>query len=396
MATSDNSSKLIKLNQLTTDKFFRAEVSKPKHNSELTLLTQHYKCVTPPTSTIVVNVKDLGAKGNGIANDTVAIQSAIDQVTGTGGIVHIPNGIYMIDAVVHLLLKSNMTISMDENTVLKAIPNNQKNYGIIRIEHAENANIVGGTVEGERNQHEGSGGEWGMGIEIYDSKNVVIEQLVSKDNWGDGFYVGNNSVHSLFCSVTADNNRRQGMSITSADSVRIMDSIFKNTHGTAPMDGLDLEPNEGETINNVQILNSHFLNNQGCGIELSVPDNIAKTGAIISSVTIDSNHIINNGEVGAYSAGIKVSRASMLKVTNNIVNDNLQDGIIIVNESSNNLISGNQVTKNGNPTDTKNGYGILLYQANQNTVANNFVNANRKKNIFDSDSKGSLIENNTP
>ena len=44
--------------------------------------------------------------------------------------------------------------------------------------------------------------------------------------------------------VTADNNRRQGLSIVEADGVLVTDSIFSNTHGTRPSAGIDLEPDQ--------------------------------------------------------------------------------------------------------------------------------------------------------
>jgi hypothetical protein len=45
----------------------------------------------------MVSVADFGAVGNGVANDTQAIQSAIDYVAGRGGgVVYLPNGTYRI------------------------------------------------------------------------------------------------------------------------------------------------------------------------------------------------------------------------------------------------------------------------------------------------------------
>ena len=50
--------------------------------------------------------------------------------------------------------------------------------------------------------------------------------------------------------------------LVSADGVVVKNSIFKNTNGTcALMAGIDIEPDAGQSVNNVQILNSQFFNN---------------------------------------------------------------------------------------------------------------------------------------
>ena len=47
-----------------------------------------------------MNVKDYGAKGDGAADDTAAVQAAIDKVCGDGGgYVYMPAGIYRLNAV---------------------------------------------------------------------------------------------------------------------------------------------------------------------------------------------------------------------------------------------------------------------------------------------------------
>lgn len=61
------------------------------------------------------NVKDFGAIGDGITDDTAAIQKAID----AGGIVRFPAGIYLSGA---LYLQSNGGLQLDDNAVLKAHP----------------------------------------------------------------------------------------------------------------------------------------------------------------------------------------------------------------------------------------------------------------------------------
>lgn len=59
-----------------------------------------------------VDVRTYGAKGNGVADDTAAIQSAIDQ----HGRVYIPAGIYRIDPTVGLVVRTGTEITGDGRT----------------------------------------------------------------------------------------------------------------------------------------------------------------------------------------------------------------------------------------------------------------------------------------
>ena len=66
-----------------------------------------------------VNVRDFGAAGDGIADDTAAIQNAID----AGGIVRFPPGVYLSGS---LYLKSNGGLRLEDNAVLKGHPDISK------------------------------------------------------------------------------------------------------------------------------------------------------------------------------------------------------------------------------------------------------------------------------
>jgi polygalacturonase len=230
------------------------------------------KCSDPPASGPVVNVRDKGAKGDGKTDDTASIQAAIDAVGGTKGTVFVPDGVYLIEAVGKkpLSLKSDMTLKLAPKAVLKAKPNNSTHYILLQVGNVSNVWVVGGTLLGERDRHTGKGGQWGFGIAIRKgAKAVTIIGVTSRDMWGDGFYV-QDAKDVRLCSVTADHNRRQGLSIIHAEGVLVSDSVFKNTRGTKPSAGIDLEPDEAsQEIANVRIENSKFLNNAGAGVIVS-------------------------------------------------------------------------------------------------------------------------------
>ena len=56
----------------------------------------------PPTRTrgaTIINVRDKGAVGDGIHDDTAAFQAAVNALPSTGGTVYVPAGTYLIDPV---------------------------------------------------------------------------------------------------------------------------------------------------------------------------------------------------------------------------------------------------------------------------------------------------------
>jgi Pectate lyase superfamily protein/Right handed beta helix region len=240
-----------------------ASLGGPAHSA------QFAGCNAKPTSPLVVNVKDRGAKGDGRTNDTNPIQKAIDEVAGTGGTVYIPPGTYMVRATgrQRLVLGSKMTLKMSPQTTLKMIPTGAKAYSILRIRRATDVTVTGGALQGDRKEHKGRGGEWGMGIIVGpESERVTIANLTARHMWGDGFYLAGGE-DIAFCNVAAEANRRQGLSIIKADRVLVTNSVFRDTRGTAPSTGIDLEPNKPhERISNVRIEHSKIIDNAGGGI----------------------------------------------------------------------------------------------------------------------------------
>ena len=230
-------------------------------------------CPPPPPSTITINAKDKGAKGDGKTDDTAAIQAAIDTAAATkNSTILVPPGTYMVNAdhKKSLRLKSDMILRLAPGATIKAIPNSHTHYAVLFIRDASNVWVTGGTFYGERDSHKGKEGQWGHGIFIgggnQHTDHVTLIGVMAKKMWGDGFYV-EKAKNVRFCSVVADANRRQGLSIADADGVLVLRSVFKNTRGTKPMAGIDLEPwKNAQAIRNIRILDSKFINNAGGGI----------------------------------------------------------------------------------------------------------------------------------
>lgn len=121
----------------------------------------------------VYNVKDYGAKGDGVTDDTDAIREAIEDAAYTGGTVLLENGVFYSG---QITLYSDMTLFIDESATIFANidrevytidkPENWYNNkfmgrGIIRFKDSKNVRITGGgTIFGNgfyaRNQNDPS------------------------------------------------------------------------------------------------------------------------------------------------------------------------------------------------------------------------------------------------
>lgn len=121
-----------------------------------------------------LNVRDFGAKGDGLAKDTAALQKAIDAAAGSGGgTVWVPAGRYLCGT---LRLKSHVTLHLDNGAVLLASTDNNDfdpyetlpfksvsdhettyfHYGLVTADGVHNIAIVGqGIIDGNRSRRGG-------------------------------------------------------------------------------------------------------------------------------------------------------------------------------------------------------------------------------------------------
>jgi len=235
-------------------------------------------------------------------DSTHRLQSAIDSLS-RGAVLRVSSGTYKIDASIGLKLKSDMTLALDQEAVLEALPASSSNYAVIKIYNANNVNVLGGFIKGERTLHKGVLGEWGMGVDIRDCSDILIQDVNISECWGDGIYVGSfPKSNSSGCQrikinrVVCDRNRRQGLSLVACNNVTVSDSTFSNTSGTKPACGIDLEPNGRSVVSNVSIVRCRLTGNAGDGVQFY--------GRVLAS-TVESSSMIKNGRFGIRLAGAK-------------------------------------------------------------------------------------------
>lgn len=291
------------------------------------------------TGGTVINVRDKGAKGDGVHDDTSAFQAAVDALPG-GGTVTVPPGNYIIDAMRAVNLRSNMLLQLAPDATLTAIPNNSPRSHVIKVWSANNVRITGGRIVGERGNHTGSGGEWGYGINIQASNHVHVSDMHISECWGDGIWIGGighfNAVPSrdvVIDRVISTHNRRQGLSIGPVDGVVIMNSTFSGSDGTKPMSGIDIEPQAQGLARNITIDHCIISGNQGTGMEIHYN---------VSNVTIKNCTFQGNQGYGL----LTVDSPSQLTILDNVFTGNGLVGLVIAGQTSHVKASGNTMSGN--------------------------------------------------
>ncbi|PKL31731.1 hypothetical protein CVV43_01225 [Candidatus Saccharibacteria bacterium HGW-Saccharibacteria-1] len=323
------------------------------------------KAIKPTPTERSVSVRDYDAKGDGIADDTLKIQRAIDYISSVGGgTVNIPSGTYIINPDVSINMKSSIQLSLSSDAILKSSSSSKVNSEVINIIDVNNVNIIGGKIIGDRYIHTGTGGEWGMGVNIEKSSNVKISDINITNCWGDGIYIGGESSNGVVIDgVISDNNRRQGLSITNAKNVTITSSEFKNTNGTLPQAGIDLEPNPGQTVEDIKIDNIKSIGNKGSGVDILGMNGPVRRVKISNSVLQDNAGI-----------GVMMSSANDIALTNDVIR-NSTFGIEVKNDVYNVVASGLDISYNQSrgvslvSNNQKVGIENILFK--DTTVANN-------------------------
>ena len=157
-------------------------------------------------------------------------------------------------------LKNNTELIL--NGVLRLTPNDFPGYKIINVS-GNNIKIKGsGRIIGDKAIHTEKNGEWGMGINIENSSNIMISGISVESCWGDCLYVGN-AERVIIQECNLKDSRRQGISITAANDVKVKKCRITGIKGTAPEFAIDVEPNKNDTCRNIKIDQVYISDCQG-------------------------------------------------------------------------------------------------------------------------------------
>ncbi|MBL7817965.1 MAG: right-handed parallel beta-helix repeat-containing protein [Saprospiraceae bacterium] len=330
------------------------------------------------------SVKKYGAKGNGLHDDTEAIQAAIDK----NETVFLPKGVYLVN---HLVVGDNKRIYTEGyETVLKQNPNHARlaHYDVDKsLIWVKGSYVFLDYLTCEGNI-EAYGGEQNHAVLLLpDTKNISnvhIKGLKIKNMRGDGLCIGNTH---FFCSdikaenLTIQNVYRNGVSVTSGHDI-LLSNIDVRQSG---LGGIDLE-GEGNT-------DMPFENIQ---IEKALVGNLSVSGMNqkLTNVTIKDVHIDGTlkGSTPSYKymnpSGIIIEKAENVQFTD-IILENLPEFAIYAGDVdtkqaflSRNIIFNNVKIRKSSLTETRYNAYICVMGFTDLTLNNLTADLEKDKTLF--------------
>ena len=252
-----------------------------------------------------------------------------------------------------------ITATDSKNVLHSMIPLDMSSDIVIRnLTLDGNAAIVNNNTEGSRHN-----------IRIVRVKNLLLQNIVSKNAFTDGFCF-NGAENVVMQSCTANHNGRQGLSVVKCKKTRIKNCTFEGTYRTAPMSGVDIEPNipQEEGVD-VAFVNCRFLNNKSCGLLVSYHE--GKTRGARKTVVVDSCYFSNN-ESGIVLQSAERSGCGYVKISNSVV-ENTKHVPLTTNWAKLNTPKVNLsciTLHNGNLADNRSTRQLMSINANKRNTGN--------------------------
>lgn len=175
-----------------------------------------------------------------------------------------------------LEVSSNQTLNFPPKAVLVMKPNAEEKYGMLNIKYVQNVVINNAVLKGDKEKHLSDKGEWGMGINIFSSSNITINNPSISGTWGDGIYIGEpkaaekktkklssyTNKNIVVKGGVIDNCLRNGISIISGIGITVDGTTIQNMNGKAPKGAVDIEPNGASNeLKNIVLKNITTKNN---------------------------------------------------------------------------------------------------------------------------------------
>jgi len=287
-----------------------------------------------PETNGYVNVRSYGAVGNGIKDDTVAIQNAINAGNTKRKVVVFPPGVYKVTSgrmrnptnqewwCLRVSSGANLDFEPGSKLVLGANP--PSDTRVFSITNVSNVNISGILeIDGSASTVKTAVNDQLHGLFIFSAQNVTIESVYSHDCYSDNIFVGgteeNPSVNVQIGYARCETAGRKNFVIHFVDQLHVNSAVLNNTRGGAPSfkgeNSLDLEPDEFKGKRSFyQRIDSLSTTGYGNDLSAGLTDELAKLWTLdIGSLDMRVSGSTNPALL-SYGLTLKISHLSIRSI----------------------------------------------------------------------------------
>lgn len=309
------------------------------------------------TGSTTISAAANGVIGDGVADDAPALNTILSSAAAFGASVTLAPGSTVLAKTATISVPSGTRLDLNGATIKSALPGIGDR--LLTISGKSNVHVYNGTLDGNTAGWAGGTTEQRHNVFISNSSNITLRKIVSKNAHGDGIYVGDQtgaSTDIYLERVICDGNWRNGMSISHVSGLIAVGSKFRNSSGTSPQAGVDIEPNVGSVVcEDIHFVGCTFTGNQLFGFLVSF--NFAQT-AHQGNIDAIGCTFSGNGLHGTGGGGVFLAGATDVTITGGASRANTGPGVLIGSTltSSNLKLEGTTIESNST-------HGVYVSQA---------------------------------
>lgn len=193
---------------------------------------------TVSLTNIAINVRDCGAKGDGVTNDFTAIQNAVTQVAQNasgGGVVFIPNGTYRIGATIIVPKASTGVRIIFESKAATLKILDAVNLSLIRLDGCTDCSVENGTLDGALSTQVSVGNGFGVIFSAGTTRGTVNQMRIVNTTascvfiqTGAGNSVTNSTCDNNGSTLTTQTNFAFNVSLAGTTDCHILNNLLTN------------------------------------------------------------------------------------------------------------------------------------------------------------------------